>query len=97
MTGYTAHTTIGTEQRGAAIVRGTMALTSTEKLPNGRGIAALCEQTLLVNIYGPSGGKNRKDRETCCSTCRKIISYEAMSTVWYLEPTVRRFTIRVEH
>jgi hypothetical protein len=44
MTGYPAHTTIGTEQRGAAIItRDTTALTSIEKVLTGGGTAALRE------------------------------------------------------
>jgi hypothetical protein len=41
MTGYTAHTNIGAEERGTAILtRETVELTAIENLPNGRRTAA---------------------------------------------------------
>jgi hypothetical protein len=48
MTWHAAHTNIGTEQRGiGTLKRDSTELRSMEKLPNGRSIAALCEQMLL--------------------------------------------------
>jgi hypothetical protein len=65
MAGNTAHTNIGTERQGTAVLtRDTIERTAIEKLPNGRGIEARCEQPRLVNLCTPSGCINRKERKS---------------------------------
>lgn len=62
---YTAHTNTGTEQWGIAILKmGSIELTSMTGLPNGGGVAALCQRASLVHVRAPLGCINRKERET---------------------------------
>jgi len=62
--GYTAHTNVGTNKRGTAIVtREQISLSNIIKLPSGRGMAASYQGTWLVNVYAPSGTAIRQERE----------------------------------
>jgi len=54
--GYSAHTNKGTETRCTAIFMNEgLPVNNTSKLPSGRWIAGLFEDTLLMNVYGPWG------------------------------------------
>jgi len=62
--GYETHFNEGVDKRGTAIiVKEGLLLTNIKRLPSGRGIAGLHEDTWLVNIYAPSGSGNRQERE----------------------------------
>ena len=60
---YAAYINEGTERRGSTILarEGT---TLTNRLPSGRGIAAMYHGIWLVNIYAPSGAAGRNERQT---------------------------------
>jgi exonuclease III len=68
MTGYATYINIGTNRGTAILTTDTLELILTEKLPNGRGIAAMYDQTFLVNVHAPSGCVNRKEREMFSTT-----------------------------
>ena len=62
--GYTAHINEGTEKRGTAILmKEGISVNNIKKLPSGRGIAGLFEDTCLINVYVPSGAEKRHEHE----------------------------------
>jgi exonuclease III len=62
--GYAAHTNVGTNGRGTAIVtREHYALNNIVRLPSGRGMAAEFQGLWLVNVYAPSGAERKQERE----------------------------------
>jgi len=62
--GYDTHLNVGVDHRGTAIiVKELLTLTNIKRLPTGRGIAGLFNDTRLVNFYAPSGAGNRQERE----------------------------------
>jgi exonuclease III len=64
VTGYTAHSNIGTHQRGTAILaRHDCPPTQINTLTTGRAMAALYNGIRLVNLYAPSGTAKRTERE----------------------------------
>ena len=80
--GYDTHLNVGVDHRGTAIiVKEGLTLTNIKRLPSGRGIAGLFNDTCLVNIYAPSGAGNRQERENffyhdlayLLATCQKDI------------------------
>ena len=55
---------IGSNGRGTAILyHNALVLQDTKMLPDGRGISAKYEDTLLINVYAPSGSQNRQARQ----------------------------------
>jgi exonuclease III len=62
--GYVAHVNIGMEMRGTAIlVKEGMQLEWAERTPTGRAIATMYRDTLIVNVYAPSGTSQHAARE----------------------------------
>ena len=62
--GYAAHTNVGTNGRGTAIVtREHYTLNNIVRLPSGRGMAADFQGLWLVNVYAPSGAERKQERE----------------------------------
>jgi exonuclease III len=62
--GYTAHTNIGTNRRGTAILaREHLPLARTVSLLSGRWLAESFQGVRLVNIYAPSGAEKRQEGE----------------------------------
>jgi exonuclease III len=60
----TAHTNIGTEGRGTALlVKDGQPLSNIECTPTGRGISTLFYGIRIHNIYAPSGAEKRRERE----------------------------------
>jgi exonuclease III len=66
---YTAYINIGTELRGTAILtKHRITLTNIKRLPCGRGIAGLFQNTWIINVYAPSGEEKRDARECFYTT-----------------------------
>jgi exonuclease III len=62
--GYLAHTNIGPDMRGNAIIaRKYLHITQIDRIPSGRAIAAEFHGTRLINVYAPSGTSKRTQRE----------------------------------
>jgi exonuclease III len=62
--GYLAHTNIGPDMRGTAIIaRKDLRITHNDRIPSGRAIAAEFHGTRLINVYAPSGTSKRTQRE----------------------------------
>jgi len=62
--GYAAHTNVGTNGRGTAIVtREHYTLNNIVRLPSRRGIAEDFQGLWLVNVYAPSGAERKQERE----------------------------------
>ena len=62
--GYTAHSNIGINKRGTAILtRQQISQTNITRLPSGRRMVASYQGIWLVNLYAPSGTANRQERE----------------------------------
>ena len=58
MYGYDMYFNEGTDKRGTAIFsKSELTMTNIKRLPSGRGIAALLEDTWIINIYAPSGSE----------------------------------------
>jgi exonuclease III len=61
---YTAYINTGSELRGTAILtKFGISLNNKKRLPNGRGIAVLFQNTWIINVYAHSGTEKRDDRE----------------------------------
>ena len=62
--GYSEHINESTETTGTTILmKEGLSLNNIKKLPPGRGIAGLFEDTWLINVYAPSGAEKRHERE----------------------------------
>jgi exonuclease III len=62
--GYTTHLNVGTLMRATAIiVKDDINLENVRVLPNGRAMAAVYRDILLINIYAPSGMTMRTEME----------------------------------
>jgi exonuclease III len=62
--GYVAHTNVGTNGRGTAIVtRENLMLNNIVRLPSARGMAADFQGLRLVNVCAPSGAEKKQERE----------------------------------
>ena len=62
--GYLAHTNIGPNKRGTAIIaRKDLHITQIERIPSGRAITAEFHRTRIINAYAPSGTSKRTQRE----------------------------------
>jgi exonuclease III len=67
--GYAAHTNVGTNGRGTAIVtREHYTLNNIVRLPSGSGMAADFQGLWLVNVYAPSGAERKQEREVFFNT-----------------------------
>jgi len=65
---YKAHTNVGINNRGTALLtREPITLTNITRLPSGRGMAACYRGAWIVNIYVPSGTSRRQEREDFCN------------------------------
>jgi len=75
--GYITYTNVGTTMTWTAFVmRNGLQITNINIIPSGREIAAESEGTILLNVYAPSGTKNRQ-REKPSST---LILYTSDAT-----------------
>jgi len=62
--GYSAHINEGIEKRGTSILmKEGISVNNIKKLPSGRGIHGLFEDTWIINVYAPSGAEKRQERE----------------------------------
>jgi endonuclease/exonuclease/phosphatase family metal-dependent hydrolase len=69
----TQHMNIGTELHSTAILtKHGITQTNIKRLPCGRGIAGLFQNTWIINVYAPSGAEKRDARE--CFYTTDIIS-----------------------
>ena len=61
---YDYFVNIGSNGRGTAILyKNGIPLHSMTMIPDGRGISCLFEDTLIVNLYAPSGTNDRQARQ----------------------------------
>jgi exonuclease III len=61
---YTAHVNIGIEGRGTTILyKDCYPFTDIEKLPTGRGIAGMFNDTKILSVYATSGSERKRERE----------------------------------
>jgi exonuclease III len=62
---YMAHTNLGTEGRGTAILTNDrLRVDHIKHIPSGRGVAVNLRGVWFVNVYAPSGAERKAERES---------------------------------